>query len=73
MNQANPTFFYKYAPELIYEIPVELIKSLIDNRKILNVNRLLPVFYKCFEGVGDSTNKTNINSKMVINFIKLIF
>lgn len=65
-NQPNPIFYYKYAPELLSEIPEELIKSLINNRKILNVSRLLPVFYKCFEEVENNINKTNLNSKMVI-------
>ncbi|KAI1713361.1 pep3/Vps18/deep orange family domain-containing protein [Ditylenchus destructor] len=59
VQQAKPEFFYKYAPELISEIPMELVKALIDKKRILQPNRLLPVFYKCFDASSGTGVKPN--------------
>lgn len=50
-------FFYKYAPDLIGKIPGELVKVLLEHRRLLNVGRLLPTFYRCFENSADPDPK----------------
>lgn len=58
--QSNPQYFYKFSAEIINEIPNELIMALIENRRNLHPNKLLPTFYKCFDLSAEK------NSKMVI-------
>lgn len=43
---ANPQLFYKYASELIAEIPDELIETLIERSRSLHPNYLLFMFYR---------------------------
>uniref|UniRef100_A0A915DBF1 Vacuolar protein sorting-associated protein 18 homolog n=1 Tax=Ditylenchus dipsaci TaxID=166011 RepID=A0A915DBF1_9BILA len=58
VQQTNAQFFYKYAPELITQMPMELVKALIENKRILQPTHLLPVFYKCFDtNMADFTKK----------------
>uniref|UniRef100_A0A914ECY7 Vacuolar protein sorting-associated protein 18 homolog n=1 Tax=Acrobeloides nanus TaxID=290746 RepID=A0A914ECY7_9BILA len=46
-SQAISALFYKYAPDLIEVVPMELVKTLIQNDTILRPALLLPAFYKC--------------------------
>ena len=45
-DHAQPLLFYKFAPELLFHIPIEFLKALMDNDKRLNSAELLPAFYK---------------------------
>ncbi|KAE9554931.1 hypothetical protein FO519_001828 [Halicephalobus sp. NKZ332] len=45
-DHAQPMLFYKFAPELLFAVPMEFLKALMDNDRILNPAKLLPAFYK---------------------------
>lgn len=45
-QHCEPQLFYRYSPELISEIPSELVDSFLKKEKLINPVLLLPTFYK---------------------------
>jgi hypothetical protein len=51
-QQTQPCLFYKYGPELITAVPLELVAALIKHEHLLRPVSLLATFYKCFGASG---------------------